>query len=132
MDFDPLSPAWVLAVFGKPEVQVNFVPSFDCSSLVLELWLSRGPLLSKLLLHDELEQQNHCKLVPLLHGSHQGPHRTLESSLCMAEDVMITEERHRPSLVDYIAIVSGIVFSALAVGAVTGSMIEACMKWLVP
>lgn len=45
---------------------------------------------------------------------------------------MITQERRHRSFVDYIAIVSGIVFSALAVGAVTGKMIEACTKWLVP
>jgi hypothetical protein len=77
-------PCGAPAAFGKPEVQVNFVPSLDCLRLVLVPRLSRESLLSKLLLHDGLEQQSHLELVPLLHGLQQGPHRTLGSSLCIA------------------------------------------------
>ena len=43
---------------------------------------------------------------------------------------MTTEKRHCPTLADYIAIVFGIAFLTLFVGAMTGTVVEACLTWI--
>lgn len=43
---------------------------------------------------------------------------------------MTTDTRHYPSFGDYVAIVLGIAVSTLLVGALTGMVVEACVRWI--